>query len=62
MPLNNPGRSVISGFFLTALMTACSGPDSDVNHVDPAALREELLQADKEFSAVAFEQGVERAY
>jgi len=47
-----------SGFFATA----CSNSGTESAAIDPAALRDELLQADKDFSALAFDRGVAQAY
>lgn len=61
MRLNNSIKSVASAM-LAVLAAACSSPDGQALTTDPAALRQELLQADSEFSLVALEQGVEKAY
>jgi ketosteroid isomerase-like protein len=50
--------SSCGGFFASA----CSGPEAENPVIDPVALRDELLQADKDFSKLAFDQGVARAY
>jgi len=47
-----------SGFFISA----CDSPGTGSPAPDQAGLRNELLQADKDFSALAFDQGVARAY
>lgn len=48
--------------YVGLFVSACGGPGANTSAADPAALREELLQADRDFSALALEQGVARAY
>lgn len=47
---------------LVCFLAACGSSDRDAATANTSALREALLQADSEFSALAFDQGVEKAY
>lgn len=60
--MHSSKRGLTLSLLLTLLTVACSAPEGESVAPDPAALREELLQADRDFAALAFDQGVAQAY